>query len=69
MAVCAISFLVMAGIGLIVARVSGRKMKKIVTLVHAFETGNFQKRLRFSGNDEFVRIADAFNAMAANIQS
>jgi len=67
-AVCLLSFLVMAGIGLIVARLSGRKMGKIVTLVRSFEEGNFQKRIRFSGNDEFVRIADAFNVMAANIQ-
>ncbi|MBE9915186.1 sensor histidine kinase [Paenibacillus donghaensis] len=66
--VCLISFLVMAGIGLIVARLSGKKMKRIVTLVGSFQEGNFYKRIQFSGNDEFVHIADAFNAMARSIQ-
>lgn len=67
--VCSISFACMAAIGYIVARLSGRKMKRIVTLVRSFQDGNFQKRIRFSGNDEFVHIADAFNVMAANIQT
>lgn len=67
-AVCAISFLVMAIIGLLVARLSGRKMSRIVTLVRSFQEGNFQRRIRFSGNDEFRQIADAFNVMAKNIQ-
>ncbi|MED4954598.1 histidine kinase [Paenibacillus macerans] len=67
--VCSISFACMAAIGYIVARLSGRKMKRIVALVRSFQDGNFQKRIRFSGNDEFVHIADAFNVMAANIQT
>lgn len=67
-AVCGLSFAGMAFIGYIVARLSGRKMKRIVGLVRSFQEGNFQKRIRFSGNDEFVHIADAFNVMAANIQ-
>ncbi|WP_019912115.1 sensor histidine kinase [Paenibacillus sp. HW567] len=67
-AVCALSFLVMTVIGYTVARLSGRKMSRIVGLVRAFQEGNFQKRIRFSGNDEFVQIADSFNVMATNIQ-
>ncbi|RUT40339.1 sensor histidine kinase [Paenibacillus anaericanus] len=68
LAVCTISFLVMVLVGFLVARISGRKIRKIISLVHTFENGSFEKRLRFSGNDEFSRIADAFNVMAANIQ-
>ncbi|CAM3635859.1 sensor histidine kinase [Cohnella lubricantis] len=67
-AICSISFLVMALIGIFVARLSGRKMGKIVSLVRSFESGSFEKRVRFGGNDEFSRIGEAFNAMAANIQ-
>lgn len=67
-AVCALSFLVMTIIGYGVARISGRKMSRIVRQVRSFQEGNFQKRLRFSGNDEFVQIADSFNVMASNIQ-
>ncbi len=67
-AVCAISFLVMASIGYMVARLSGKKIKRIVTLVQSFEEGNLHKRIGFTGNDEFVHIADAFNQMATSIQ-
>ncbi|MFD0710959.1 sensor histidine kinase [Paenibacillus sp. GCM10027626] len=66
--VCTISFLVMACIGFVVARISGKKMKRIVTLVRSFQEGNFYKRIEFSGNDEFVHIADSFNVMARSIQ-
>lgn len=66
--VCAISFLVMAFIGFLVARLSGKKMKRIVSLVQSFQEGNFYKRIGFSGNDEFVYIADAFNQLAQSIQ-
>ncbi|KWX87248.1 sensor with HAMP domain protein, partial [Paenibacillus riograndensis] len=67
-ALCALSFLVMTVIGYVVARLSGRKMSRIVGLVRSFQEGNFQKRIRFSGNDEFVQIADSFNVMATNIK-
>lgn len=66
--VCLISFLVMSIIGFLVARLSGRKMRRIISFLHSFQQGSFQKRLRFSGNDEFVHIAGAFNDMAGNIQ-
>jgi len=66
--VCSISFLVMACIGVVVARLSGKKMRRIVTLVRSFQEGNFHKRIEFSGNDEFVHIADSFNVMARSIQ-
>jgi two-component system sensor histidine kinase YesM len=66
--VCFVSFLVMAFIGVIVARLSGKKMKRIVALVRSFQEGNFHKRIGFSGNDEFVHIADSFNVMATSIQ-
>ncbi|WP_309122161.1 sensor histidine kinase [Paenibacillus sp.] len=66
--VCAISFLVMASIGYLVARLSGKKIKRIVTLVQSFQEGNFHKRIGFSGNDEFAHIANAFNQMATSIQ-
>ncbi|WP_246029248.1 sensor histidine kinase [Paenibacillus humicus] len=66
--VCAASFAVMALIGLLVARLSGRKMRKIVTLLQSFQDGSFEKRIRFGGSDEFVQIAEAFNSMAEHIK-
>ncbi|MBD3922074.1 histidine kinase [Paenibacillus sp. PR3] len=67
-AVCFISFLVMALIGFLVARLSGKKMKRIVALIQSFQEGNFYKRIGLKGNDEFVYIATAFNQMAQSIQ-
>ncbi|MHA7964210.1 sensor histidine kinase [Paenibacillus sp. CAU 1782] len=67
--ICTASFVVMAIIGLIVARVSGRKMSKIVVMLRSIQEGNFQKRIRINGSDEFVQIADAFNEMARGMQS
>lgn len=66
--VCLISFLVMAVIGFLVARISGKKIKRIVYLVRSFQEGNFYKRIGFAGNDEFVYIANSFNQMATSIQ-
>lgn len=66
--VCSISFLVMAVIGLLVARISGKKIKRIVSLARSFQEGNLYKRIGFAGNDEFVYIANAFNQMATSIQ-
>ncbi|MEF2967504.1 sensor histidine kinase [Paenibacillus sp. M1] len=68
LAVCALSFAGMSLIGSMVARLSGRRMARIVRLVRSFQEGNFQKRISFPGNDEFVHIAEAFNVMAGNIQ-
>lgn len=66
--VCVISFAGMSLIGSMVARLSGRKMARIVRFVRSFQEGNFTKRIAFRGKDEFVHIADAFNVMAGNIQ-
>lgn len=66
--VCAFSFVGMSLIGSMVARLSGRKMARIVRFVRSFQEGNFKRRIAFKGNDEFVHIADAFNVMAGNIQ-
>ncbi|WP_058303637.1 sensor histidine kinase [Gorillibacterium timonense] len=67
-AICGISFVVMAGIGFVVARVSGKKMKRILKLVRSFKDGNLEKRIEFTGNDEFVHIANSFNQMATSIE-
>jgi len=66
--VCFISFIGMACIGFIVARFSGKKMRRILRLIGSFQDGSFEKRITFSGNDEFVHIVNSFNSMATSIQ-
>lgn len=63
-----LAFLFMSLIGYLVANLSHRKMRRIISLIRAFQEGNFHKQIRFSGNDEFVRIGEAFNRMATNIR-
>lgn len=65
--VCTLGFIVMAVIGLLVARYFSRKVQKIVSRIQMFEGGQFEKPIQVPGNDEFSRIASAFNAMASNI--
>ncbi|WP_240547748.1 sensor histidine kinase [Paenibacillus lignilyticus] len=67
--ICAASFAVMAGIGFAVAALSGRGMKRIVSLIRAFQDGKLDRRLEANGNDEFGLIAHSFNSMAASIQT
>ncbi|MBM7564068.1 sensor histidine kinase [Paenibacillus sacheonensis] len=67
--ICAASFAVMGGIGFAVAALSGRRMKRIVSLVRAFQDGKLDRRLEVNGNDEFGLIAHSFNSMAASIQT
>ncbi|WP_438432150.1 cache domain-containing sensor histidine kinase [Gorillibacterium sp. sgz500922] len=66
--ICLASFAVMASIGLVVARLSGMRMKRIVKQVRSFKDGSLYKRIAISGNDEFVQIAHSFNQMAADIE-
>ena len=66
--VCTVSFLIMTAIGLFVAHLSGRKMRYIVKQVRSLYKGNIEKKIRISEYDEFGQIAEAINAMEANIQ-
>ncbi|WP_245850677.1 sensor histidine kinase [Paenibacillus herberti] len=66
--ICAASFVLMALIGFLVANLSGKKMKRIVSHVRSFQQGDLRQRIDFTGNDEFVLIAHSFNRMASSIQ-
>lgn len=65
--VCVLSFMAMAGMAILVARYSGRKMVRIVSFARAMQSGNFARRIAAKGNDEFGQISAAFNQMAQNI--
>ncbi|MCU6710735.1 sensor histidine kinase [Paenibacillus sp. J5C_2022] len=63
-----ISFIVLAIVGLLVARYFSKRIRKIVRLLQVFQEGEFSKRITYSGKDEFAFISIAFNDMAQNIQ-
>ncbi|MDR6553171.1 sensor histidine kinase [Paenibacillus qinlingensis] len=66
--ICAASFIVMGIIGFVVATLSGRRMKRIVSFITSMKEGKLDRRLSVSGNDEFELIAHSFNNMASSIQ-
>ncbi|MFC4778052.1 sensor histidine kinase [Paenibacillus sp. GCM10023252] len=66
--VCSLSFLAMALIGLVVARYFSLRVKRIVTRIHHFQNGSFDKRIQVQARDEFGLIATSFNRMASHIE-
>ncbi|MGG1516348.1 sensor histidine kinase [Paenibacillus oryzisoli] len=66
--ICAASFVVMGIIGFIIATLSGRRMKRIVSFIRYFQDGKLDRRISVSGNDEFELIARSFNRMASSIK-
>ncbi|WP_036717694.1 sensor histidine kinase [Paenibacillus harenae] len=67
--VCVSSFLIMLIIGIFVARLSNRKMRKIISYVRSLRSGEFRKRIQITGQDEFAQIAVAFNQTASDIDN
>jgi len=64
--ICAIVFF------LIAASLSGfvtKRVAKIVSVLRSFREGEFHKRMKYSGNNEFGIIASALNNMGENMES
>ncbi|MDB5056523.1 MAG: sensor histidine kinase [Bacilli bacterium] len=67
--VCLISLFVLSGISVFISRLFSKRMMKLVSSLNAFQEGEFNKRIRYSGNDEFSLIANAFNDMASTMEN
>jgi two-component system sensor histidine kinase YesM len=65
--VCGVSFLFFFFVGAFLSRYFGKRVGKIVSVLDSFQEGDFQKRIRFKGNDEFTKISTALNDMGQNI--
>jgi two-component system sensor histidine kinase YesM len=65
--VCIASFLIVLLIGFLVARLSNRKMQKIISYIRSFRSGEFRKKIHIPGRDEFAQISVAFNQTASDI--
>jgi len=64
--VCLASLLVLSGISALVSRYFARRVGKILATLRAFQDGEFDKRIRFRGRDEFSQIAEALSLMGQN---
>lgn len=67
--ICIGSFIMLAGISLVVSRFLTVRIRKIIHSLNAFREGRFNKRIQYSGNDEFFQIAEAFNEMGGYINT
>ncbi|RXZ82912.1 sensor histidine kinase [Paenibacillaceae bacterium] len=65
--ICLISFAVLLVVSLIISRYFSNRVNKVVSSMRAFREGEFQKRIKFKGNDEFRQMGEAFNDMAQHI--
>ncbi|WP_208414573.1 sensor histidine kinase [Paenibacillus castaneae] len=67
--VCIGSFFVLAFISWFVSRFFSIRITKIIHSLNAYRDGRFDKRIQYSGNDEFYQIAEAFNEMGNHINT
>ncbi len=65
--VCLISFFVLSGISVLVSRYFAGRVDRIVAVLHAFQDGDFHKRIRLRGRDEFAQIAEALNQLGQHM--
>jgi len=65
--ICLISFVVLLAVSLFISRYFSNRVNKVVSSMRSFREGDFHKRIKFKGNDEFRQMGDAFNDMAQHI--
>jgi two-component system sensor histidine kinase YesM len=63
-----ITFVILALVGGLVAQYFSKRITKLVNSLQAFQLGEFNKRITYTGRDEFALISTAFNEMAKNTQ-
>ncbi|WP_236334495.1 sensor histidine kinase [Paenibacillus auburnensis] len=66
--VCLASFLVLAFLGYLVTLSLSKKVHRILKLVHAFQDGDFSRKIKISGKDEFTDISMALNQMGGHME-
>jgi serine phosphatase RsbU (regulator of sigma subunit) len=61
-------FLLIIGVGVLVARLITRPIKHVVAGIEEVDRGNFDVNLLAEGNDEIAVLADAFNVMVGGLR-
>jgi two-component system sensor histidine kinase YesM len=65
--ICLVCFIIFASIGIFMSRYFSKKVNVIIKVLDSFHEGDFQKRIKFKGRDEFTKISLALNDMGQNI--
>jgi len=66
--ICVLCCAAIALVALIVSRLFSRRVSKLVSVLQSFRRGNFDRRIHYSGNDEFTIISHALNELGENTQ-
>jgi serine phosphatase RsbU (regulator of sigma subunit) len=61
-------FLLVIGVGVLVARLITRPLKRVVAGIEEVDRGNFDVDLVAEGNDEIAVLAESFNAMVGGLR-
>ncbi|WP_254450607.1 sensor histidine kinase [Cohnella herbarum] len=65
--VCLISISVCAVASIFISRVFSKRIGKVVSLLRMFQEGDFDKRIRYKGGDEFTYIASGLNQLGEHM--
>jgi len=65
--VCLISISVCAIASIFISRVFSKRIGKVVSLLRMFQEGEFDKRIRYKGGDEFTFIASGLNQLGEHM--
>ncbi|PYI52228.1 sensor histidine kinase [Paenibacillus flagellatus] len=66
-AIGSVCFLLFLVVGAVLSRYFARRVTRIVTVLESFRHGDFRRRIRFKGRDEFQTISQSINSMAEHI--
>ncbi|OPH53269.1 two-component sensor histidine kinase [Paenibacillus ferrarius] len=64
-----ISFLLFVCVGIFLSGYFSRRVSRIVMVLDSFRNGDFRKRIRFKGRDEFSTISESINDMVQHIDT
>ncbi|UKS25679.1 sensor histidine kinase [Paenibacillus sp. HWE-109] len=64
-----VSFLVFVCVGIFLSGYFSRRVSRIVMVLDSFRNGDFRKRIRFKGRDEFSTISESINDMVQHIDT
>ncbi|GLX69491.1 cache domain-containing sensor histidine kinase [Paenibacillus glycanilyticus] len=67
--ICSVSCVLIMLVAYFVSRTFSRRVLKVVSVLQSFRQGDFQRRIHYSGNDEFTTIASSLNELGKKTQN
>lgn len=67
--ICSASCVLILLVATFVSRTFSRRVFKVMSVLQSFRQGDFQRRIHYSGNDEFTTIASSLNELGKRTQN